>query len=249
MSHEASLHDENAFLTLTYDENHVPADGGLRLEHFQNFMKRLRRKVGRPVRFYHCGEYGSKNARPHYHAIIFGYGFPDKEISGESRDYLGNSNYLYESRMLNECWPHGLHSIGEANYQSAAYTARYIVDKLTDDGDERYRRVHSSTGEVTLVPKEYATMSRRPGIGFAWYQKYKWDIYPNDYIVLNGKRWPVPRYYDKLFEEEHPEIFLEVVDQRKEFADQHWQDNQPERLAQRETCINARLSLAARDKL
>ena len=78
--HEASLYDNNCFITLTYDSDHVPSDGSLRVEDFQNFMKRLRKSVApRRVRFFHCGEYGERGDRPHYHAILFNLDFDDRE--------------------------------------------------------------------------------------------------------------------------------------------------------------------------
>ena len=77
--HEAAAYDCNAFITLTYDEENLPADGSLNYDHFQLFMKRLRKAIEpNKVRFYMCGEYGEENGRPHFHACLFGYDFPDK---------------------------------------------------------------------------------------------------------------------------------------------------------------------------
>lgn len=129
--HEASLHDENCFITLTYDPEHLPiyfrddgpALGTLCKEDFQNFMKRLRERIGTKIRFFHCGEYGEQLGRPHYHAIIFGYDFADKtpiEVSDG-----GHNQFV--SEMLTEVWGKGRCTIGAVTFDSAAYVARDCV--------------------------------------------------------------------------------------------------------------------------
>ena len=82
--HEAKMHDRNCFVTLTYNNDNVPADRSLNYRDFQLFMKRLRFHFrGVPIRFYMCGEYGEDFGRPHFHACLFGLDFPDKtRISG-----------------------------------------------------------------------------------------------------------------------------------------------------------------------
>jgi hypothetical protein len=78
IKHEASMHPQNSFITLTYDNEHLPPTGTLVLKHWQDFMKRLRKKYShKKLSFYHCGEYGEKQGRPHYHAIIFNHQFSD----------------------------------------------------------------------------------------------------------------------------------------------------------------------------
>ena len=51
------MHMFNSFVTLTYDDDHLPEYNSLNYKHFQDFMKRLR-KSHNGVRFYMCGEYG-----------------------------------------------------------------------------------------------------------------------------------------------------------------------------------------------
>ena len=63
--HEASLHTANSFITLTYRNECLPGDGSVHPEHFQKFMKRLRKALPDvKIRFFHCGEYGSMLSRP-----------------------------------------------------------------------------------------------------------------------------------------------------------------------------------------
>ena len=100
--HEASLYEDNCFITLTYDQDHLPHDRSLNKSHFQKFMKRLRKRFGGGIRFYHCGEYGERTRRPHYHACIFNFDFSDKKLFK-----IVNNHRLYTSEQLEELWPFG----------------------------------------------------------------------------------------------------------------------------------------------
>ncbi|ACZ33198.1 conserved hypothetical protein [Chlamydia pneumoniae LPCoLN] len=72
--HEASLYEKNCFLTLTYDDKHLPQYGSLVKLHLQLFLKRLRDRISpHKIRYFGCGEYGTKLQRPHYHLLIFNY--------------------------------------------------------------------------------------------------------------------------------------------------------------------------------
>jgi len=207
--HEASLYEDNCFITLTYSPDHLPRDGSLDLKHFQDFMKRLRKrfsgfsvvydKDGKPtypIRFFHCGEYGEKNSRPHYHACLFNFDFKDK-----IKWSVSNSNPLYISESLSELWPFGFATIGEVTFDSAAYVARYVTKKITGDAaDSHYLRMDPVSGELYSLKPEYITMSRRPGIASGWYDKWSSDIYPSDTVVVNGRACKPPKFYDRRLE-------------------------------------------------
>lgn len=241
--HEASLHESNCFLTLTYSDHHVPKDGSLKKKHFQDFMKRLRGRVGK-LRFFHCGEYGERFARPHYHACIFGFGFPDRVVHSVS-----NGNRLYTSRLLEEVWPFGFGIIGELTFESAAYVARYVMKKITGDmAHQTYKGFDPDTGELRDdLPRrepEYVTMSRGGrngrGIGHEWFARYGGEVFPSDEVIARGVSCKPPRYYDKLFEEENPEAFEEIR-RRRLIRARASEDNSPDRLAVREVCAEARV--------
>ena len=147
--HEASLHDENSFLTLTYSDENLPPGGSLHLPDFQNFMKRLRKSIApKRVRFYHCGEYGDILSRPHYHALLFGYDFDDRKFFAKR-----NENSVYTSTELSSLWPHGFSVVGSVTFESAAYVARYVMKKVTGE---------RSLDHYGGLKPEYTTMSRRP---------------------------------------------------------------------------------------
>lgn len=213
--HESMLHERNCFITLTYDDKHKPKDGSLKKSHFQDFMKRLRyyypRGSGDPIRYFHCGEYGERFLRPHYHAIIFNHDFDDKYAWSER-----NGTVYYRSDNLEKIWPFGMSTVGEANFETAAYCARYITKKVTGDlADEHYERVCEETGECTKVIPEYTTMSRRPGIGRGFLDKFSDSVYPSDFVVIRGKKMKPPKYYDSQFELMSPDEMAKVKGKRK----------------------------------
>ncbi len=189
-------------------------------------MKRLRKSVAVKIRFYHCGEYGEKYGRPHYHACIFGFSFPDKtpfkNVNGET---------LYRSQHLEKLWPYGYSTIGNVTFRSAAYVARYLLKKITgDEAEAHYEYVNPETGEITQKAPEYTTMSRRPGIGTGWFRKFQSDVYPSDEVIMNGKSMRPPKFYDGLYEIISPEEYKRIKRQRKAAAEKHSDDQTPERL-------------------
>lgn len=232
MAHEASMHKHNCFITLTYNDQHLPADRSLDVRVFQLFMKRLRKMYGEGIRFFHCGEYGSKYGRPHYHACLFNFDFPDKYLWKASE---GSGEPLYVSKSLQELWPFGYSSIGNVTFQSAAYVARYITKKITGDmASAHYEYIDPDTGEIFQRKPEYTTMSRRPGIGSTWIQKYSSDVYRGDFVLINGRKVKPPKFYDKYFEHEYPSDY-EIM-KRKRVSDGKLRaaDQTPERLKVRE---------------
>lgn len=231
--HEAQLHADNCFITLTYDEDHVPPGGTLVLDDFQRFMKRLRKRFGSKIRFFHCGEYGETTARPHYHALLFNFDFPDKELF--KRNARGDA--LYTSAALQELWPYGLSSIGDVTFDSAAYVARYVVKKVTGPAADNHYQGRKP---------EYTTMSRSKGIGYEWWQRYKIDIINGDHVVHSNKSFAVPKYYDKLYELEDKEAFEELKHQRTAKARKFKDDQTPERLAVKREVKESQISMLKR---
>ena len=240
--HEASLHDENCFLTLTYDDAHLPEYGSLRKADFQKFMKRLRKFFApRRVRFLHSGEYGDDKLRPHYHALLFGVDFPDK-YKWSTRGRFP----VYRSPTLETLWKGGQSEIGTVTYASAAYVAKYCVKKLTGvEGHEQYKALDHRTGELVPVEAEYATMSRRPGIGAEWYRKYGEEVYRDGTVVIDGVEVRAPRYYDKLAEEDRPAQLRRVKRKRMESVNED--EQAPNRLTVREYVAWRRLELYSKE--
>lgn len=246
--HEASLHERNCFITLTYDDEHLPSDHSLNVVHFQKFMKRFRKSVCGNVRFFHCGEYGEKFHRPHYHACVFGHDFPDRfPFSGTS------GSPLFVSESLSRLWKFGFSTVGDLTFESAAYCARYVTKKVTGEmASAHYERVSALTGEIFTVVPEYTTMSRRPGIGRGWYDRYGPEVFPLDRVVVRGHACKPPRYYDNLYEIENPVGFAEIKKKRQLDYDLRLSDNERneeiKRLPQREEFAKAKQSVFSKRK-
>lgn len=246
--HEASLWDSNLFVTLTYDDDHVPRDGSLRPDDMVRFLKRLRfhrsyrvlhpetnrfRRVYPPLRYLQCGEYGETTLRPHHHALLFNCDFPDKR-----RVRIWDSdNTVWSSKSLDEMWGFGSCKIGSVSFESAGYVARYTLKKVVGEGaDDWY---------AGRVP-EYMTMSRNPGLGSGWFEKYGDQLYPRDELIVNGKRCKSFRFYDERFGKVDSQGLKDLkLDRRiKASADP---DSTGRRLIEREVVKKASIRTLTRD--
>lgn len=241
--HEAQMHRENTFITLTYANEHLPPDYGVHVRVWQLFMKRLRKSLHANVRFFASGEYtDGPNFRPHYHALIFGYQFPDL-VHWTTR----RGNRLYTSKSLERLWPYGHCTVGNVTHQSSGYVARYVMKKQNGDNDytaAHYTRIHPITGKVHTVKREFCVQSRKPGLGTSWFQKYKSDAFPSDFIVVDGKKHSVPKFYTKKLEEEEAELYKR---KRRLDALKRKGDNTPDRLEVREQVKLAAISQLKRE--
>lgn len=244
-THEASQHKRNCFITLTYDDEHLPHRGQLTHKHFQDFLKRLRKQIApNRVRFYMGGEYGSKNFRPHYHACLFGHDFDDKKYL-TTTDAGGK---IYTSAKLTSIWGKGYASIGELTFESAAYIARYCLQKVTGEAAEWHYRRWDDEGIYQQEP-EYNSMSLKPGIGATWLHKYHSDVYTGDFVIINGKECRAPKYYDKLFDKINPDKLDQIRADRITEAATRWADNTPARLLVKEQVAKAKTKNLLRGKI
>ncbi len=243
LMHEASQHLHNSFLTLTYSDEHLPADKSISTRTWQLFAKRLRESHG-AFRFYHCGEYGEATNRPHYHAIIFGLDFYEDRKQHKTTP---RGDVYYVSPSLEKTWGLGHVIIGEVTPQSASYVARYTLGKHYGPlSTHTYgERVDQVTGELDYyLQPPYATMSRRPGIGKGWIDKYKDEVFPSDEVIVDGRQARTPSYYDFQLPDEE---LAEVKKQRRIKSLPHRSNNTPDRLAVRETVKLSQISKLQRD--
>lgn len=243
--HEAQMHEQNCFITLTYDDAHLPSDRSLHYRDFQLFIKRLRKRYpGRRIRYYMAGEYGENFGRPHWHACIFGLDFDDKKLWKRT----SANSLLYRSKNLELLWPFGYSSIGDVTFESAAYVARYIMKKVTGkNAFEHYQEIDPDTGEITNRTPEFTKMSLKPGIGYEWYKQYTSDVYPHDYVVVRGKKVKPPKFYDKKYKIDNPYEFDELLYIREKSAKLNYEDNTLERLAVKEQVAKAKLQKLKRN--
>lgn len=239
---ELQYHESSYFVTLTYDDVHVPIsyyannDDGeaspaqtLCKRDLQLFFKRLRYNTGQDIRYFCCGEYGSKSARPHYHCIIFGLVLDD--LVPYKRSHEGFQ--YYNSETVQKAWRGFAHNIegdeipgtygdlgfavvADVTWESCAYTARYVTKKATG-----YERQFYDT--FNLQP-EFAIMSRKPGIGRQFYEDHKGELYEYDHISIKthkgGRQVRPPRYFDQLFDIDDPDSMSEIKAKRKAFMEE-----------------------------
>lgn len=243
--HQAQLSKRNCFITLTYNDENLPEHGDLCKKDFQDFMKRLRYHYSpEKLQYYMCGEYGEKNGRPHYHAILFNIDFPDQSYLGKNKQ----GDRLYTSQTLSDIWQKGFVTIGQVTFNSAAYVSRYIMKKQKGKlSHHHYQIIDYETGEVIYTKqKEYTNSSKRPAIAADWIEKYKDDIYPKDFVTIKGKKINPPKFYDAWLEKTHEEQYLKIKARRRRQAEKSI-DNTPARLQAREICLNSKLSLLTKE--
>lgn len=234
--HEASLWERNCFVTLTYARDALPPDGSLCHRDFQLFMKRLRKLAS--VRFYMCGEYGPLNLRPHYHACLFNVDFlADRVPAGKS----GSGMTFYESAQLSELWGHGKCSVQPLTRETAGYCARYIMKKQLGSGNPFFSEEVDSDGVIHTRIAEYSAMSLKPGIGARWFDRYKRDVYPHDFVIADGQKHRPPKYYDKLYKRVAGMELDEIEYQRYLSGVEAAPDNTPERRVVRDMVLRAKL--------
>lgn len=252
--HEAQLHDNNCFITLTFNDEFLDRDLSLRSHTFPRFMKRLRKAIyPRKVRFFHAAEYGENFGRPHHHAILFGYDFPDKVFKVRRGDH----NY-FESPLLSKLWTYtendrdtgeslGFHEITDFSFDAAAYVARYCVKKVTGDAAYDHYQYLDESGSIRHRKPEFCTMSRRPGIGSDWYDKYKdSDCWAHDRIHIRGDTFiNPPRFYLNKLELTDSELHDSIKSARRIKLKQSTEFT-PEKQAARELIKKAQLSLTNR---
>ena len=239
--HETLLHEENSFITLTYSPDKLESPS-LQYEDFQLFMKRLRfhfvskdpdkyqetyldkhgnEKTRCTIRFYACGEYGTKRRRPHFHACIFGADFDDKEVF-----QIKKGIKLYKSETLEKLWKKGFCSIGNITFESAAYVARYAtkkvkISKKTPQHLLDHYEVIDPLGEISELRPEFAKQSLKPAIGLGFIEQYHEDVYPKDFITLNNKKYRPPKYYDNWLKKHNLSLYQQIKYRRKNNTSDH----------------------------
>jgi len=244
--HEAQMHEFKCFVTLTYDEANLPHGGTLVKAHLQRFLHELRRHkqfAGIKIKFFACGEYGEQTLRPHYHALLFGVDFPDKQKYSKN----GQGDSLFTSAVLDEIWKRGQCKIGALTFESAAYCARYTLAKNAKKFIAgHYQKIDEITGEVIQLEPEFNSMSKHPGLGQTWFEKYSSDVYPDDFILINGRKTKPPRYYDKLLERSNPTRLARLKINREKQSETNSHDTTTARLRVRETVKKSKLTTLKR---
>lgn len=194
--HEAKMHEDNIFLTLTYDDANLESPR-LIYDHFQNFMKDLRyREAHKKIPYMVTGEYGDQNKRPHWHALLFNYR-PCDAIKHYTTD---RGDTVWHSKYLQDLWGRGNIEFGSVTLDSASYVARYSAKKLThgNDQDHDYHPIHKT--------------SSKHGIGRSWIEKHYKHAFSNGFVTLpDGQVTNIPRYYVDWAKNHRPDVWRHYV--------------------------------------
>ncbi|MGL4393714.1 MAG: rolling circle replication-associated protein [Brevinema sp.] len=203
ISNEWQSWDNGVFLTLTYDEEHIPKNYSLVKRDLQNFFKRLRYYLKkRKIKYFACGEYGTKKQRPHYHAILLGVSQEEHELT-----ICPNGGYWVESGVLKDAWDKGIIHVGDITNDSIGYVTHYIDKKLTGK----------------LAEENYIDKGRDPpfqlqsqGFGLEYAKKNEKQIKEHLFIPRKGQKKPVPLYYRKKLDLQYDPRFRLMAEKKQE---------------------------------
>lgn len=201
----ASLYIHNCFITLTYDEKKPEYHNKFQYEDIQKFKKRLRRycehHYDKKIQVFNVHEYG-KNGKKHWHLVVFNHDFQDKTLYTKK-----NGNNLYTSKKLEELWPFGFSTIGHVTEASALYQAQYMQKDLKNGNLQNDKKSHS----------------KHSGIGRDYFLAHYEQILRLGYIPFDGKKFPLPRYFQKLAHKHYshfyePKNFIDYPDRKKLYS-------------------------------
>lgn len=228
ITHESKLYDYNSWLTLTYAENPL----SLVKSDLQGFLRALRQSERRrkkevpKIRFFGVGEYGEKLSRPHFHVCLFNY-WPHDSKRWDDQSH--------KSDYLEKIWGRGMVDVRQLTWQRAVYLGKYSLKKVGGEmAKEHYTKLDPATGSMVELQPEFALMSRKPGVGNDWYNRYVSDYLPCDNVVIDGQKRRVPKYYWRKFQETDPDTAEVVKATRKQLMEVHADNNTDARLKIRE---------------
>lgn len=268
--HEASLYDENCFLTLTYRSEDLLYPSGnvgmatsakdelptLYPNHLRQLWKDLRKEYkGVRFRYFACGEYGGRKGRPHYHACIFGLDFGDKKQCGTSKGYP-----IYSSPTLDRVWGRGNGFVGDLTFDSAAYVARYVTKKVDTSSEFAPTRLGLHPEFMRSSNGGGNRQTPLGGIGKRWLHKFQSDVFPSDEVIVNGRPGRPPRFYVQELERQaysllpqyrhfHPYEFEAMKAKRLEEMEKLRLDTSPQRLRIREAVKSAQIRSLRRNQV
>lgn len=178
--HESHYWTHSFFLTLTYDNLHLPKNSSLSRPHITAFVRELKRNMD--IMIFGCGEYGGKFGRPHYHLILF-------------------SNHDIHSEEYQKHWSFGHIDVGECTPASIAYVCKYSVKKVLGPA------AHSYYADRGIIP-EFGIFPKRPAMGRKWLEDNLQHIISNNFVYYNNSKRRIPRYYKKILAALKPEAAL-----------------------------------------
>lgn len=214
--YELTCWDSASFITLTYDDYHLPLDMSLHLSHVQKFMDNLRHRIDWKIKFYHCGEYGSKRKRPHYHIILFGLDPFNLEHRKIVYECWKKCDPMFFDKLPNN-WKTSKSCQGKGMLpvcrEDIAYVCGYVQKKLTGELGEK---------EYDKRKRPYSTCSK--GIGLDHTIERGEILRRNRWTYLNGKRIGLPRYVREKLGIRINVAEYRVTKSRVERISEEWRD-------------------------
>lgn len=232
LEHESQFHDHAWFVTLTYNDEHLPENGSVDIKAIPVFIRALRQKM-RPqkIRYFAVSEYGGQLGRAHYHLILFGPDFPDKKISYVKPSYahysdafvkmfgIGGAKY-WTSELIESTWGKGFTQITSVSQATMQYVSKFHVEKVTGEKAADHYTVIDEHGEIHPIEPERSLMSTNPGLGRKWIEKYWKTVYPRGHLLgRGGVKFAPPKYYDRWLEKNHLDLYNQVKEQREKAID------------------------------
>lgn len=206
IEHEATLHEACSFVTLTYNDDHLPPDRSLCVRDVQLFFKRLRKRLAKDdvvIRYVCSGEYGEQFSRPHYHAIIFGFDF---RCDSWELEPSASGFPQWTNQLLLDAWRNGFATVSDVTFESAAYVASYTLEKVTGEKAE----AHYGGRKPEFLLCSRGGRSGERGIAAEWFDRFKEVVWRDDAVVARGLKMRPPRSYDVLTKAARPDLWLEV---------------------------------------
>lgn len=207
MLHEGLYHEDTIYVTLTYDDEHLPENKQLQKRALVLTFKKIRNQIGdRHIKYYATGEYGDKFKRPHYHAIIFGMKRCTKCRSCIPKK-TGQDNPTGDCKIIKEAWENGFVETSGLGYESARYVADYVQKKLYGKMAKNDKR-----------EQPFAIMSQGIGKQFALDNRELIVTYKQ--LTIDGARVKIPRYYLKTLGLTGEDLYKEEIQQHIEKMNQ-----------------------------
>lgn len=202
--------EKSIFTTLTFRDSEM-TDPSIHKKELSDFFHNVRndlRKSKQKIKILGCGEYGDESMRKHYHAIIFGLGMSNEKITISHNC----ETYTSENSILEKNWSKGNVFNGIVTWNSCRYVASYVFKKYYDELKEDY---YTSKG------LENPFQHTSNGIGKQFYEEWANNILSKGYIMFNGIKHTIPRYFLELYEKDGKKLELERM-QMKHAEEDFW---------------------------
>jgi len=211
MMHELEYYEDSSFITLTYDDDHLPEDNSLSKRELQLFFKRFRKLLDHKIKYYACGEYGEDEGRAHYHAVIFGYGgIRNLYWNPKLKSRKSHTNGAWSSRLIDKAWPFGFNVVGSVSYDSCRYVADYVGKKYNGDFAK------SVYGE-----RQVPFQLQSGGIGRRFALDHADQLEANLGCTIHGAEVGLPRYYRKVLKIDTATMAVKALEHEEALAEHY----------------------------